>query len=431
MTDIDIVKKLDSLSFNSLDSLEIDWRKIIKNNPELEKDYLNYLSLKKNWIIVNCDYSQLELYVLASISGDKNMIATVNSGKDIHSENTKKIHGIDYEALEAENKNSNTTPARKKELEFLLKDFKAKRKSTKGLSFSLTYGAGPEKISMDNKITMPEAQKLIDGFYNIYPGVKIWQEATFLSAIKLGYIETPFGRRRATPKVQGRTDAYKALVQEDKKVISKMKHEGEYWSLRNEFKTCKNTPIQSVASDMCSLAACKFKDWLKTVKDTVKAEMYFWIHDSIVFAVHIDDAILVIEKLRDIMENQVKYPGDPVNYRSSLEVGYNYEFVSEIDRNTWIAEPNKKELILGKLNEALDLDAKKKFKLIVKSSSLEMDEKYLKNIKESKESYFEKLCEKLNIDGVYDPQSYMCIMNDCSVEEYEDAMNLDEDEEDE
>ena len=357
------------------------------------------------------------------------MIATVNSGKDIHSENTKKMYGVDYEELEVKAHTLEEGSQEHKEVLYLLKDFKAKRKSTKALSFSLSYGAGPEKISMDNRITVPEAQQLIDDFYAIYPSVRPWQEKTFLDAIKIGYIETPFGRRRATSKVHNRMDAYKALVKLDKDTIKQLKKDGEYWSLRNEYKTCKNTPIQSVASDMCSLAAHKFKEWIKTCDKRV--EMYFWIHDSIVLAVHIDDAVEVIEKLRDIMENKVKYPNDPVNYRTSIEVGYNYEWVAEIERKDWIAETDKKELLRRKLDASLDLDINKKFKLIIKSSSLEMNEQYLKNIKMSKEAYFENLCEKLGIPGIDSPETYMCQLNGVSLDEYNEAMELeDEDSED-
>ena len=371
------------------------------------------------------DYSQLELYVLASISGDKNMIATVNSGKDIHKETTKKIYSIDYEVLEHNFKVAAEHSEEYDRLSAEIKDFMTKRKSTKATNFALTYGAGPEKIAMDLHIPVYEAQKLIDGFYGLYPKVKPWQEATFLNAIHTGYIETPWGRRRATPKIHNRMDAYKALVDCDKTAIIKLKKAGEYWSLRNEFKTCKNTPIQSVATDMCSLAACKFKEYLKTANK--RANMFFWIHDSIVFESHIDDVAELIDKLQDIMENQVKYEGDKVNYRTAIEVGYNYEWVSEIKRENWINSQDKKTLILDTLNESLDLDKNKKFKMIIKSTSEDLSnfENYIKKVKISKEQYFEKLVEGLGIEGVHNPEEYVLAMNGCSAEEYEQAMGLD------
>ncbi len=417
-----IINQLDKLNFNSLDILGIDWRTVVENNSELKQDYMALLKEKSYWHIVNLDFSQLELYVLASISGDKNMIQTVNSGLDLHSENTKNIYNIDYSFYEKEVKKFPEKSPEWNEIHAILTDFKTKRKSIKALSFSLTYGAGADKISMDQKISIDEANKLINDFYTLYPNVKIWQDRTFLSAVQHGYIETPFGRRRATPKVYKRFDAYKAFSLGRKLEESKLKKAGEYWSLREELKLCKNTPIQSVASDMCSLAACKIKQYFKS---GVRAGLLFWVHDAITFYVHKDDEIKVIERVREIMENEVKYPNDPVNYRTSIDIGFNYEWTSEIKREDWMAG-NKQVLIDKALNDALEKDLNKKFKLVVKSSSLTMDSKYLKHIKEMKEDYFEHLVKKQGIEGVYTPTQLMAYLNNMSEEEYIESVGFDE-----
>ena len=275
---------------------------------------------------------------------------------------------------------------------------------------------------MDQKISIDEANKLINDFYTLYPNVKIWQDRTFLSAVQHGYIETPFGRRRATPKVYKRFDAYKAFSLGRKLEESKLKKAGEYWSLREELKLCKNTPIQSVASDMCSLAACKIKQYFKS---GVRAGLLFWVHDAITFYVHKDDEIKVIERVREIMENEVKYPNDPVNYRTSIDIGFNYEWTSEIKREDWMVG-NKQALIDKALNDALEKDLNKKFKLVVKSSSLTMDSKYLKHIKEMKEDYFEHLVKKQGIEGVYTPTQLMAYLNNMSEEEYIESVGFDE-----
>ena len=83
-----IISKLDKLSFNSLDRLGIDWRSVLQDNPDLKTDYDNLLNLKENWIIVNIDFSQIEAYMLASLSGDPKLIKAVNAGLDLHSVNT-------------------------------------------------------------------------------------------------------------------------------------------------------------------------------------------------------------------------------------------------------------------------------------------------------------------------------------------------------
>ena len=126
------------------------------------------------------------------------------------------------------------------------------------------------------------------------------------------------------------------------------------------------------------------------------------------------------------MENEVKYTGDPVNYRTGMEVGYNYEWGSEINRDTWLNTEDKKELILKHLDLALDKDLAKKLKLIIKSTSADiLNDNYLKEIRDSKSEYFDKLVAKLGIDGIDSPIAYMSYMNDVSIEEYNASMGFD------
>lgn len=424
MAEDNLIQKLNKLSFNSLDKLGIDWRSVVSSNPDLQADYTSLLTLKKDWIIINIDYSQLEAYMLASLSGDDKLIKAVNSGLDLHRVNTENLYHISYSEIET-NLNNAKTPEETRVAQAIMDDFKTKRKATKSFTFSISYGAGKEKISMDLRIPTQDADKLLKNFYATYPKIRAWQGRTLLKAIKDGYLETPFGRRRATPKLYGRHEAYKAFIEEDYKTIQKLKTEKEYWSLREEFKQVLNTNIQSTATDMCSLAACKFKNWLKTANK--RAELYFWIHDSNVLACHIDDAVEVIEKLRDFMENQVKYDNDPVNYRTSIEVGYNYEWVAEIERNEWLSTTDKKALLVSKLDKSLDEDLNKSFKMIIKSTSSDMTnfEEYIKTVKMSKEEYFNSLVEKLGIEGIDSPESYMVALNNCSPEEYEQSMGFD------
>ena len=210
-----ILKKLHESTFQSLTLAGLpNWYDIVKANPDLEVKYLKLLQLKSQYIIVSIDYSQLELYVLASLSGDPDMIATVNSGKDLHDVNTEKVYGLCKADLVAALETAQLTNVSEliASAQMALEDFATKRKFIKALSFSLTYGAGVGKIAKDLKITIIEAQKLIDDFYAAYPKVKEWQNRTFLYAIQNGFVDTPFGRQRATPKVYKRLDAYYALV---------------------------------------------------------------------------------------------------------------------------------------------------------------------------------------------------------------------------
>lgn len=417
-------------NFQSLTSLGIDWVTLIRDNPELTNKYSEFLSLQSDWIVVNIDYSQIELYALASVSRDPGMIKAVNAGLDIHKVNTEKMYSCSYDKIEAEFervKLSSKELVEYKRAKAELDLFKSRRKSIKALTFSLSYGAGSYKIAMDQRISEEEAKKLINDFYSLYPEIRKWQQRTFLGAVQNGYIETPFGRRRGTPKVHNRMDAYRALALENAKDIKALQKSREYWTLRNELKTCMNTPVQSVASDMCSWAAYKTKEYFKTLDGA--AQFLFWIHDSLVFAVHIDSAVEVINKVTSIMENDVKYDGDPVNYRTSIEVGRNYEFCVEISSKE--KENLTKESILEKIEESILLDTNKKFKLIVKETSLDLEDRntYLNTVKHDKMDQFKEMIDKLGISGISTPMEYMSFMNKISVEEYEEMELIGEDSE--
>ena len=417
-------KKLNKTSFNSLTRLGVDWRSLICNNKELAKQYTEYINTKENYIMVSTDYSQLEIFVLASLSGDKTLIEAVNSGMDIHSFNASKVYNIDYQSI----KNNlalaiaSGNDADILHYNMLWDDFYQKRKFIKALSFSLSYGAGSGKIAHDLRLTIAEAEKLISDFYSTYPQLRIWQGKTLLKAIQTGYLETPFMRKRATQELKGRQEAYQAFIKEDKATIKRLKQSGEYWNLRNEFKTVLNTNVQSTASDMCSLAAIKINKAFK--KSNLRAKLYFWVHDSVLFSVHIDDVIPAIKLVSDIMENQVKYEGDPVNYRVESEIGYTYEYMEKLERKDLIGNNITKQDILNTLDKSLDADINKKFKLIVKASSSDlMDaEQYIKDVKEAKQDYFNDMVSSLNLP-VHTPIEYMAYMNNCSVSEYEDYFN--------
>lgn len=423
-------KQLTDLSFQSLTTLGIDWKNIVKSNPKILNKFNDYLDKKQEWLMVGLDYAQLELYVLASLSGDPTMIEVVNSGKDLHRVNTENIYKISYDALEAESKRAANAfglcPSEELKLQLgaaklAMEDFATKRKCTKSLSFSLTYGASANKIANDLNLTVPEAEKLINDFYSAYPKVKEWQNQSVINAIKLGYIETPFGRRRGTPTLHHNMDAYGAFVNEDKKTINKLYKSGEYWSLREAIKVCYNAPVQSYATDICSSAAIIVQNYFK--KTPNRANLFFWVHDALLFDIRKEFAVEMVPKVMRIMENDCKIASDPVNYRTSCEFGYNYEYMSELKREE--ALQVTEEQINKKLAESLEKDANKKFKLIIKASGKILDKNYTKSEAVDKEAYFTHLVEKFNIPGVSTPQEYFCYMNHCSIEEYEDFMEFD------
>lgn len=415
------LKQLHQSNFKSLSSAGFDWYSFVKNNPKLEKQYFEYLDAKSKYIIVNADYSQLECYVMASLSGDSKFIDVVNSGKDIHSSNVKSVYGLDIDILENELRlaeESNNLVA-VHEYKQALDDFKNKRKYIKALTFALAYGASPTTVAQNLKISFEEARKLIDDFYNAYPRIKEWQRETVAFAIKNGYIETKFGRQRATPRLYNSADAYNAFVLDKKSTIDRLKQQGNFWTLREEVKVCLNTPIQSLASDMASKAFCVARR--KFIKEKRDCRMLFWVHDSAVMSCALNESVENIRDLISVMENDVKYPGDPVNYRAESDIGYNYEYTSEIKRKDILSDKFDLDFVKEKLAESLDKDINKKFKLIVKSTSGDLmnAEGYIDEVKEAKLHFFEKMLSDMGHEG-YTPMSWMAYMNGMTVDEYEE-----------
>lgn len=414
------LKKLHQSSFSSLTKAGFDWYSFIKTQPKLEKDYYNYLDLKAKKCIINTDYSQLECYVLASLSGDQKFIDVVNSGKDVHSSNVTNVYGLVKEDIERNLEeaikcnNFELIHAYESDLE----SFKTKRKFIKALTFALAYGAGAGTIANNLRISTEDANKLIDDFYNTYPRIREWQKETVLFAIRNGYIETRFGRQRATPLLYNSVEAYNAFVLEKPQIVNALKKNGSYWTLRQEVKVCLNTPIQSLASDMATKAFCISRKKFK--RENRLCKPLFFVHDSIVMSADINNAVEDTRDLMSIMENDVKYDGDPVNYRVAAEFGYNYEYVTEVDRDILLSDKFTVDFIKETLTKSLDHDLNRKLKLIVKSSSgnLMDAEGYIGEIKEAKQAYFEKMLEDMGFTG-HTPLSYMAYMNGMTTDDYE------------
>ena len=178
------------------------------------------------------------------------------------------------------------------------------------------------------------------------------------------------------------------------------------------------------------MAAVKVNKALK--KLNLRAKMYFWVHDSIMLHAHVDDAVQTIKLVADIMENKVKHEYDRVNYRVEAEVGYSYEYMCKIERKDIINDTLTKELLLEKLDKSLDDDINKRFRLIIKTTSTEMNDlpTYIKAMKEAKSEYFDNMVEKMGL-GVSTPDEYMSMMNAVTLTEYLEATDITADLEDE
>ena len=219
-----------------------------------------FVAKDNDHILLAADYSQIELRLVAEISGDEAMLKAFQDGLDIHKATAARIYGISIDAVNKE-----------------------QRYNAKTVNFSIIYGAGATNLSKNLGIKRTEAKKLIDQYFNEYQGLKTYMETVVNSARELGYVSTLKGRRRYLRDINSRNGMVRAGAE------------------RNAI----NTPIQGSAADMIKLAMIKIH---KALKDGgFKTKMTSQVHDELIFDVPKEELDrvkpIIDENMRNSLEN--------------------------------------------------------------------------------------------------------------------------------
>ncbi len=213
----------------------------------------------KGHVFLSADYSQIELRLMAHLSKDKSMIADFLSGNDIHAATAAKIFGVDIKDVTRE-----------------------MRSRAKTANFGIIYGISSFGLSERLTIGRKEAKELIDGYFNSYPGVKVYMDESIKKAREAGYVTTMFGRRRYLRDIHSRNQVVRG----------------------NAERNAINAPIQGSAADIIKIAMVRIYDRMKSGKFLSK--MILQVHDELIFEVPIAE----LEKLKTIvlheMSNAVK-----------------------------------------------------------------------------------------------------------------------------
>ena len=209
-------------------------------------------------MLVDADYSQIELRVLADISGDETMLSAFESGTDIHTVTASQVFGVPTDFV---------TPIM--------------RSRAKAVNFGIVYGIGAFSLSKDIGVTRKEADSYIKTYLSTYKGVADYMETTIKEAKLNGFVSTIFGRRRYLPELQ---NSNKMLVAFGERVA-------------------RNAPIQGSAADIIKLAMIKVWERLKT--DFPAARLILQVHDELIVECDSKDAEAVKEILSSEMENAV------------------------------------------------------------------------------------------------------------------------------
>ena len=186
-------------------------------------------------ILVDADYSQIELRLLAHISGDQAMVDAFRSGEDFHTVTAAHVFSVPVEEV---------TPAM--------------RRAAKAVNFGIVYGISPFSLSQDLGVTVAEAKAYMDAYFHRFPGVKAYMDQVVLRARADGYVETPMHRRRALPEIKSSNHNMRSF--------------GERVAL--------NMPIQGAAADIIKLAMVRVHRQLKEA--ALEARLIMQVHDELI-----------------------------------------------------------------------------------------------------------------------------------------------------
>ena len=216
--------------------------------------------------LLSCDYSQIELRVMAALSCDPTMISAFQDGADIHTITAAKVHGVTPEEVTRE-----------------------MRSGAKMVNFGIIYGISAFGLSQRLAIPRADAAELIDAYFREYPAIKEYMDRTILESREKGYAETLSGRRRYYPDLSSSNAGLR----------------------QNAERAAINMPIQGTAADMIKLAMIRIDKLL--LRKPYQTKMLLQVHDELVFDLHPEEESELVPKILHIMETALPLPhGVPI-----------------------------------------------------------------------------------------------------------------------
>ena len=211
------------------------------------------------WKILAADYSQIELRIMAHLSGDEGLLAAFAADADIHRATASEVFGIPQEQV---------TPDQ--------------RRSAKAINFGLIYGMSAFGLAKQIGVGQKQAQSYVDLYFARYPGVKLYMDRARQTAREQGYVETLFGRRLYVPDIQARDNARRQYAE----------------------RTAINAPMQGTAADIIKRAMLSVDQWLQESQPPVR--MIMQVHDELVFEARSDVAESALKEIVRRMSQAAK-----------------------------------------------------------------------------------------------------------------------------
>ena len=223
---------------------------------ELGAEMRKFFIADKGKVLIDADYSQIELRVMAHLCGDENMISAFTSGEDIHTSTASQVFDMPAIMVTSE-----------------------MRSAAKAVNFGIIYGMGPFSLSKDIGTSVAQAKKYISDYLAKYPKVQKFMDSTVDNAMKTGVVTTLFGRKRLIPEL---LSSNKMLQAAGKRIAM-------------------NTPVQGTAADLIKIAMINVYRRLKA--ENLNAELILQVHDELIIESDLSCAERCAELLKEEMLN--------------------------------------------------------------------------------------------------------------------------------
>lgn len=215
-----------------------------------------FVAPDKDHILIDADYSQIELRVLAHISGDRHMIGAFRTGQDIHAATASKVYHLPIEEITS-----------------------AMRSSCKAVNFGIVYGISDFSLAQDIGVSRKEAAAFIRSYLDSYPGVENYMETIKETAREQGYVTTLFGRRRALSDINSKNFNVRSAAE----------------------RIAMNTPIQGTAADIIKIAMVRVRDRLR--REGLESHLILQVHDELIIEAPLKEKDIAARILTEEMEN--------------------------------------------------------------------------------------------------------------------------------
>ena len=218
-----------------------------------------FVAPDKDHVLIDADYSQIELRVLAHISQDKHMIGAFVAGQDIHAATASKVYHLPLDEITS-----------------------AMRSSCKAVNFGIVYGISDFSLAQDIGVSRKEAAEFIKTYLDSYPGIENYMSTIKQTAREQGYVTTLFGRRRAVPDIDSKNFNVRSAAE----------------------RIAMNTPIQGTAADIIKIAMVRVRDRLK--REGLESRLILQVHDELILEAPLREKDVAAKILTEEMENAFK-----------------------------------------------------------------------------------------------------------------------------